>query len=109
MLIITNVADTYNCSYKVRHNSFFTLPQVVQQHFDNAAVALRDLFNNQNLIELHMIEFERARFDALTIRPDQFLVQLQTLAKQVLRDPMLLPVAPAETALGQADVDRVAR
>ena len=89
--------------------SQYTHVKIASGNLWKVLVALRDHFTNPNLTELRMIELKSARFDAKTMRPDQFLVKLERLAKQALPDPMPLPVGPAEAAIGQADIDRAAR
>ena len=82
---------------------FLTTPVATQIDFNLTLTALRTYYCNPNLTELHMIELEPMKFDQKTMKPDAFLVKLQTLAKRALPDPIPLLVAPAGS--GAAEVD----
>ena len=68
--------------------SFFQeLPVAVGTDLDQSLAALRTRFVNNELQQIHVLKLENQKIDTKTDTPENFLVQLQALAKKHIQRP----------------------
>ena len=83
--------------------SFFQqLPVAVRTDLDQSLAALRTRFGNNGLREIHVLKLENQKFDTKTDTPENFLVQLQALAKKSYPTPVIPAVAPIDAHAADA-------
>ena len=82
--------------------SFFQqLPVAVRTDLDQSLAALRTRFI-KNMQQIHVLKLENQKFDTKTDTPENFLVQLQALAKKVYPTPVIPTVAPIDVHAADA-------
>ena len=86
--------------------SFFQqLPVAVRADLDQSLAALRTRFVNNELQDIHVLKLENQKFDTKTDTPENFLVQLQALAKKAYPTPVIPAVAPIDAHAADAAVE----
>ena len=84
---------------------FHTLDENTRADLELTITALKNLFCNPNLREIHHINLEKMNFNQKIESPEEFLVKLQNLALKAYPTRLDQPVAPApfDDVLGDQD------
>ena len=97
---VTGIADAQRVGFLKLHlkdsalQFFHTLDQNTGAEL--TITALKNLFCNANLKEMHHINSENMKFNHKTESPEEFLVKLQNLALKAYPTPVDVPVEPVD-------------
>ena len=87
---------------------FYTLDDTTSGDLELTLTAMKNLFCNPNLKEIHHIILEKLKFNHKTESPDEFLVKLQNLALKAYPTRVDVPVASVDNTMAN-DQDRFDR
>ena len=111
---VTNISNNQRAGFLKFHlgdsalRFYLTLAEATRNDFELCLAALKRHFCNPQLTELHLMKLESLKFDSKLQTPEEFLVQVQTLALQAYPNPIPEPVEPANPADDAAEIARVA-